>query len=323
MEVNKKRQLVKNYVKDIRSEKYDMNCWFQRKEDQWSRRQKSLLIDSLLKGYIVDPIKAKQEDNVRYIFDGIQRSTSIAEFIEDKYALYKKIKPIVIDDNLYEIGGKKFSELDQILQDRINNFEIDIYIVTDATDEEIQEMFLYQNNGKPLSNTQKRGAIESRELSEAISSVASHPFFEKVLSPVQLKRDVQKDLAREALMLLNSNEEHDFANFTARSIDTFTIWQNENFNEKSCEPIVDTLDVLDEKLDKIDIKPLSIPMILAIGAMVLQNNKDFDKFANEIETFAETYNDNEDYKKFCNDATTSAKAVKGRFDYWLGIYNNL
>ena len=71
---------------------------------------------------------------------------------------------------------------------------------TGCTDEDIREMYRRQNNGKSLSNTQKRTAIESDELSEIVFSLADHPFFTKVLGKNKLKKDVQRDYIREVLI---------------------------------------------------------------------------------------------------------------------------
>ena len=53
-------------------------------------------------------------------------------------------------------------------------------------------MYRRQNNGKALTNTQKRTAIESNDVSDVVFSLADHDFFLKVLSGMQLKRDVQR-----------------------------------------------------------------------------------------------------------------------------------
>lgn len=47
MEYDKKTRLVQNFVKEVRDpKKYNLHHYLQRKEDQWSKKQKSLLIVS-------------------------------------------------------------------------------------------------------------------------------------------------------------------------------------------------------------------------------------------------------------------------------------
>ena len=47
-----KHQSAKNFTKDINKGKYSMKHKFQRQENQWNNRQKSLLIDSLCFAHI-------------------------------------------------------------------------------------------------------------------------------------------------------------------------------------------------------------------------------------------------------------------------------
>ena len=91
-------------------------------------------------------------------------------------------------------------------------------------------MYRRQNNGKALTNTQKRTAIESNDVSDVVFSLADHDFFLKVLSGMQLKRDVQRDLVREILMLVETNMEHDFTCFASKDINAFVTWYAENIH---------------------------------------------------------------------------------------------
>lgn len=178
MEFNRKTQTVKSFARDMKNGKYNMFHKLQRKEGQWKNYEQSLLIDSMLRNYPVDPIRSEEkEDKIRYVFDGVQRSTTIRDFLNDGFKLSKKLKQVSIENTVYEIAGKKFSQLDEVVQDKITDYEIVHYIFSDCTDEDIREMFRRQNGGKPLSNTQKRKSLESDEVSAIIFDVANHPFF--------------------------------------------------------------------------------------------------------------------------------------------------
>ena len=324
MESQTKTQLVRNFTHDIRNpKKYNLHHYLQRKEDQWTKPQKSLLIDSIFCDIRILPICASIEDGIRYVFDGIQRGTTLAEYMEDKFAISKNNPPVLVDNVPYETAGKKFSQLDQVLQDKISNYEITLYLYTDATDDDVRKIYSRLNNGKPLTSTQKRTAIEPKAVSNIVFPISEHPFFEKVLTKVNLKSDINRDLVRETLMLLNSNDEHDFTRFNQKGIDNFVLWYGDNINESDRTNIVDTLDLLDEKIDEIKIKHPSIPMLLYAGVQCQREGKDFDKFIEAVKRFAESYENDEEYKKFCTGGTTSSYAVNGRLDYWKNICNNL
>lgn len=319
-----KHQSAKNFTKDINKGKYSMKHKFQRQENQWNNRQKSLLIDSMLRPYPIDPVRCEVEtDDVRRIFDGVQRATTVRDFFkEDGFRLAKNLKPVTVDGEVYEIAGKKYVQLDEAVQDKLNDYEMTIYVFTDCTEADIREMFTRQNNGKPLNNTQKRTAIESEKVSDVIFSLADHEFFEKVLSAAQYKKDVQRDLIRETLMLINTDEENDFTSFRAKDIDSFVVWYDENINAADISTLTDVLDALNTG-DTIKVKSTSIPMILYGGYKCLKDSKDFRKFSAAVDEFIENYDVNEEYKQLVQSGTTSSAGVKARLQYWNNVVDNL
>ena len=319
-----KHQSAKNFTKDINKGKYSMKHKFQRQENQWNNRQKSLLIDSMLRPYPIDPVRCEVEtDDVRRIFDGVQRATTVRDFFkEDGFRLAKDLKPVTIDGEVYEIAGKKYVQLDEAVQDKLNDYEMTIYVFTDCTEADIREMFTRQNNGKPLNNTQKRTAIESEKVSDVIFSLADHEFFEKVLSAAQYKKDVQRDLIRETLMLINTDEENDFTSFRAKDIDSFVVWYDENINAADISTLTDVLDALNTG-DTIKVKSTSIPMILYGGYKCLKDGKDFRKFSAAVDEFIGNYDVNEEYKQLVQSGTTSSAGVKARLQYWNNVVDNL
>lgn len=319
-----KRQSAKNFTKDIVKGKYSMKHKFQRQENQWGNRQKSLLIDSMLRPYPIDPIRCEVgSDDVRRIFDGVQRATTVRDFFKkDGFRLAKNLKPVTVDGEVYEIAGKKYAQLDEVVQDKLNDYEMTIYVFTDCTEADIREMFTRQNNGKPLNNTQKRTAIESEKVSDIIFNLADHEFFEKVLTDAQYKKDVQRDLVRETLMLVNTDEENDFTSFRAKDIDSFVVWYAENINAADISTLTDVLDTLNTG-DTIKVKSTSIPMILYAGYKCLKDSKDFRKFSAAVDEFIENYDSNEAYKQLVQSGTTASAGVKARLQYWNKVVDNL
>ena len=319
-----KHQSAKNFTKDINKGKYSMKHKFQRQENQWGNRQKSLLIDSMLRPYPIDPIRCEVgSDDVRRIFDGVQRATTVRDFFkEDGFRLAKDLKPVTIDGEVYEIAGKKYTQLDEAVQDKLNDYEMTIYVFTDCTEADIREMFTRQNNGKPLNNTQKRTAIESEKVSDIIFNLADHEFFEKVLTDAQYKKDVQRDLVRETLMLVNTDEENDFTSFRAKDNDSFVVWYAENINAADISTLTDVLDTLNTG-DTIKVKSTSIPMILYAGYKCLKDSKDFRKFSAAVDEFIENYDSNEAYKQLVQSGTTASAGVKARLQYWNKVVDNL
>lgn len=322
MEFNNKKQTVKTFIKDVNKGKYNMEHPLQRKEGQWKNYDKSLLIDSMLRNYPLDPIRSEEKDGVRYIFDGVQRTTTIRSFLADEYKLSNKLKSVQIDGVEYEISGKKYSDLDDAVKDKINDYEVILYIFSDCTDEDIKEMFRRQNNGKPLSNTQKRKVYESKNVSKIVYELATHPLFDKILTEAQIKKDTANDMVRQTLMLINSTEEHDFTSFRAKDIDAFVIWYDQNINENDLNILKSALEFLNDGVEELSIKATSIPMMLWAAYEVIKEGKDFDKFIVKVVNFTVNYTDDLDYIALCS-GTTSHNSVQGRFDYWKNVVENL
>lgn len=324
MDFTCKTRAVSSFAKDVSKQKYNMHHKLQRQEGQWSSLQRGELIDSLLRSYPIDSIRCEvKDDGINYVFDGVQRSTNICNFLADEYKLPRSLKSVTFDGVEYQIAGKKFSQLDEAVQDKIKSAEIQVYMFTGCTDEDIREMYRRQNNGKSLSNTQKRTAIESDELSEIVFSLADHPFFKKVLGKNKLKKDVQRDYIREVLMLTETNKENDFTSFTPKDIDKFVIWYADNINNEKIALVKQSLDKLDASFDELKINTLSIPMVIFSGYRVLKDQKSFTKLVDVINKFVEGYEDNEEYKQYCLGSTTSSPMVRGRLDYWRKIIRTM
>lgn len=125
MEFNRKTQTVKSFARDMKNEKYNMFHKLQRKEGQWKNYEQSLLIDSMLRNYPVDPIRSEEkEDKIRYVFDGVQRSTTIRDFLADGFKLNQKLKSVAIEGAAYTCvkNEKDFDEFINIVQAFVNSY---------------------------------------------------------------------------------------------------------------------------------------------------------------------------------------------------------
>lgn len=324
MDFTSKKKMVKNFSKELKKGVYNIHHRLQRKEGMWNAKQKSLLIDSILRSYPIDPIRCEKDGETFRIFDGVQRSTTIKRFLSDEFKLGKDLQPVMIDGSEYEIAGKYFSDLDDAVKDKIESFELIIYTFTDCTDEDIRNMFLRQNNGKALSNTQKRTAIEPQVVSDIVFELASNEMFEKFLTERQTNNDVSRDIIREVLMIINSSEEHDFINFGAKTIDNFVLWYAENINNDDVDVLKQVMSEINDAFEeKVKLAYTSLPMILYSGYTVKKKGKDFAKFIESLKTFIEEYDTNDTYRAYLGGGTTKPQSINGRLDYWKAIVADL
>ena len=216
---------LRSLVGEINKGKYNFDLPIQRRAGIWKPKEKSLFIDTLLRNYPIYPALVNKHSDTKEIdvVDFKQRFTTIAAFANDEFKLSKNLKPLTIDGTEYEIAGKKFSKLDEAVQSRFNDRDISIITMTDATEEEIVDIFERINMGHQLSNGQKRSTIESNEVREIIYSIADHPFFEKVLSPAQFKKNLDRDIVIQCLMLTEKTDKNNFTSFRDVDMNKFII----------------------------------------------------------------------------------------------------
>lgn len=295
----------------------------QRPIGQWNPRMKSLLIHSLLSGFPVNPIYIVEENGILYTLDGSQRTSTCIAYINNEFALSKDTPNVTLQVTEngepvykeYEIAGKKFKKQDEEIQSTLLACSLDFCSLSDYTDNDVKEMFRRQNAGKPLNGKLLRVVHESDEFSDAVYSLANHPFMGKLVTPTQRRNGTDRDLIVQTLMLICTNKEYDFTSFRNRDIDSFVV----NFGDNSLEK-VDTLseamDSFDTSFEIIKIPVTSVPMILFSGYRIKKDKKSFSKFVELVNEFLNGYDSNEEYKQYVQSGTSSSENVRGRFDWW-------
>ena len=291
----------------------------QRPEGQWNKRQKTDLIDSLLRKYPINPTYAIKDGNVTSVIDGVQRLSTIRDFINNSFALSKDMEPIIINGVEKNIAGLKFNKLDEDVQNAIQDSELQIYELIDCTEKDIREIFRRQNSGKPLTNKLMRVVHESDQFNDCIYSLTTHPFMSKIMSNAQRKNGTDRDIIIQTLMLVSTNQTDDYTSFRTKDIDNFIINHADECIDK-CSILKDALDKFDLAFEsKIKIPVTSIPMILYAGYRIVKDKKSFTKLIDIIINFLDNYDANEEYKRFVMSGTGSQENVRGRFDYWRNM----
>lgn len=159
---------------------------FQR-EEVWKKKQKSELIESVLIGLPLPLMYFYEDKNANLIVvDGRQRLTAFFKYMDNEYSLSElKI--------LKEIGGKKFDELETILQSRLEDFQLMIQIIKPPTPDTVKFQIFDRVNrgGTPLNNQEMRNALYQGSASILLKKLAeSEEFLEatdKGISPTRMK----------------------------------------------------------------------------------------------------------------------------------------
>ena len=174
MEINKKpRSLLSvcGYKNRI-----DTNPDFQRPA-VWSLGQKQLLIDTILRGYDIPKLywrKLVKTPEQYEVVDGQQRLRAIFEFHGGEFSLAKDADDI---DGIV-VAKMHYEDLSEELRHRFDNYDLDVIVLTDTSEDEVREMFLRLQNGTSLKAQEKRNAMPGK-MRTFIKDLAQHPFFSR------------------------------------------------------------------------------------------------------------------------------------------------
>jgi hypothetical protein len=154
----------------------DTNPDFQR-PPVWSLGQKQLLIDTILRGYDIPKLYWRKLGNnpEQYeVVDGQQRLRTIFEFQSGEFNLAKDADDI---DGIV-VAKMHYEELPEELRHRFDNYDLDVIVLTNTSEDEVREMFLRLQNGTSLKAQEKRNAMPGK-MRAFIKDLAQHPFFSR------------------------------------------------------------------------------------------------------------------------------------------------
>ena len=167
----------------------------------WNLPAKQLLIDSILCHFDIPkiylhtcaPAAAYQYD----VTDGQQRMRAIWQFLSDEFPLgatsYRKDAPWV---------GQIYSKLSKENRDQLVDFELIMAVISEASNDEVRELFSRLQRGMRLTPPELRNSIPS-QLGDVIRSMAdNHAFFRDKKCPFDDTRYQHRDLCALVFALL-------------------------------------------------------------------------------------------------------------------------
>jgi hypothetical protein len=152
----------------------DTNPDFQR-PPVWSRPQKQLLIDTILRGYDIPKLYWRKTGSGpdRYdVVDGQQRLRAIFEYQNGEFALPKDCEAV---DGV-EVAKLKYADLPDDLRLKFDTYSLDVIVLSETDEEEVREMFLRLQNGTTLKAQERRNAMAGN-MRDFVKQLATHPFF--------------------------------------------------------------------------------------------------------------------------------------------------
>lgn len=175
----------------------------QRESDQWNSKMKSNLISDILQGNPLPAlVLAEQVINgvsIIWNLDGKQRCTNVYAYVNDGFKVAKSVerniikyqaicrdengKPITKDGvptfewKEFDIINKKYSQLPEELQDRINDYCFDATLYLNCTSDDITYHIARYNAGKPMNQSQKGIVKLGEDFATSVKGISKLPFF--------------------------------------------------------------------------------------------------------------------------------------------------
>lgn len=301
----------------------------QRKSEQWSDTQKSLLIHSMLANYPVPNIYVLREDSQEldeknkpvfnyFVMDGKQRLTSVLSYIWGEFPLDENIPAITIEDVEYQIAGKYFCDLDEPVQYEIKRYKFDIIAFEECSNREIEEIFFRLNNSTPLTKSQVAKAKVGVEIAELINGLLTSKFFTVScnFSKAQLKASDDQKVLIQSMMLLDTNNVPDFElkDFSENSILEYSESIRENYSDKQSNILKSAIQYLTDAFPEKNkqLRKISIPTLVYMADIAEDKEIKPMYFRQWFEFFTEEDELMEDYKTFCSTGSTKLEKVQGR-----------
>lgn len=315
----------------------------QRKPGQWDLEQQSLLIHSVLANFAIPQAYALQQFEGDYdsfsVLDGKQRFTTLYDYMQDGFRLSDNTpdvniqkRKVVTDENgqrkqkttveEYEIAGKFFSEIDTKLQDKLKDKVLSVIVLTDCTDEEIEDQFYRLNNGTALTKDQKTRVLLGDELSAFIDKVEASEFFSEkghksYFTSLQRKRGEVQTCILQTLMLVM---DYQFKNFNNDATMEFAEWfrtNHKNSDLEYCEELFSKLNMIVPKSEKPNklMKKTNIPIFAYHIQTIDELAIPLEKYGEWIQKFMDSFSSDCEYASHCGQGATSKVKVMARMEY--------
>jgi len=196
---------IESISKQLKKKRIRDDHILQRHSGQWKAFAKSELISDILRVKSLTQIIISEEIKnglkMQWLIDGKQRCTTLDDYLNDGFAISKNVKnynikyqATKIDENGYEIlngegftemewkifdiRGKKFSQLPEELQDIFKDRQIPVLYNMNCTKKDIADDIARFNRSRPMNKAQNGWLGLDEDFAELVEKIAKMQFFQ-------------------------------------------------------------------------------------------------------------------------------------------------
>lgn len=196
---------IESISKQLKKKRIRDDHILQRHSGQWKAFAKSELVSDILRGKSLTQIIISEEIKnglkMQWLIDGKQRCTTLDDYLNDGFAISKNVKNYnikyqapIIDENGYEvlnndgftdmewkifdIRGKKFSQLPEELQDIFKDRQIPVLYNMNCSKKDIADDIARFNRSRPMNKAQNGWLGLDEDFAELVEKIAKMQFFQ-------------------------------------------------------------------------------------------------------------------------------------------------
>lgn len=318
----KKELKIEKYLEMVEKGDFSTDFSLQRNADQWTEQQQSLLIDSVLKGYIIPDISVVEYEEKKVVVDGLQRTTALKKFYNNQ------LKLTGVDE---KFEGKTYAELTSNQKSIFGDASICVADGGKVDAQGLQESFIRLNNGVALNKVQVNRAFmgvngaswsETQCKKKLLNELAKY-------TPRQIKDDAPLECLQQGVMLIDGclgNAQGNFYPWKNITRDTVKEYVSSDFSKKNSED----LEIYEEALklyENLDFKgqfsKSMLPVLIVLARYAVLSGVSAEELCS---FFERKLRDNElestKYAQFKGAGNTSKAKTIGRIKVFIEEFNN-
>lgn len=215
--------VVDQVVTRIRHKEVDLSPDFQRKAGIWDTKRKSRLVESLLLRIPIPVFYvAANEDDLWSVVDGIQRITTLYDFINGRF-------PLTRLEYLTQFDGAHYDALPRSMQRRISETQLIVNVIEPGTPDDVMFNIFRRINtgGLPLTGQEIRHALHPGAVRDYLKALADTQEFLNATNR-SVKPDRMAD--RECVLRFLAFHSHPWETYEDRDLDGYLSRTMKNIN---------------------------------------------------------------------------------------------